>query len=254
MAKAAPRPGPARHVPRWLRLDNAAKIYPAARSDSWMAVFRLSVTLAEPIDEGLLQQALERTLKRVPMFGYRLRRGLFWYYLDENRSLPQVRPDALNPCMPIQLKRNDHLLFRIRVHEARIAIELFHALADGTGAMTFLMTLAAEYLRLKHGQRIPSGGYILDCRDAPRPEEWEDSFPVYARGARRGRGEEAAYPLRGTREKGDYLRITCGRVDTAQLSMAAKRYGGTINTPGGMLLSALIDIARRPKQRRSKSR
>jgi hypothetical protein len=30
----------------WLKLDNAAKIYPAAKRRNWKALFRLSATLA----------------------------------------------------------------------------------------------------------------------------------------------------------------------------------------------------------------
>ena len=33
-------------VPAWLKLDNAAKIYPPARSHGWAPMFRLSVTLS----------------------------------------------------------------------------------------------------------------------------------------------------------------------------------------------------------------
>ena len=36
---------------RWMRLDNAAKIYPAAQRQSWSNVFRLSVTLREKVDK-----------------------------------------------------------------------------------------------------------------------------------------------------------------------------------------------------------
>ena len=31
-------------VPDWLKLDNAAKIYPAARTKGWMPMFRGSIT------------------------------------------------------------------------------------------------------------------------------------------------------------------------------------------------------------------
>ena len=56
-----------RHAaPEWLKLDNAGKIYPATRSFGWMAVYRLSVTLDEPVDETLLNQALKNTVKRLP--------------------------------------------------------------------------------------------------------------------------------------------------------------------------------------------
>ena len=57
-----------RHAaPEWLKLDNAGKIYPATRSFGWMAVYRLSVTLDEPVDETLLNQALRTTVKRLPI-------------------------------------------------------------------------------------------------------------------------------------------------------------------------------------------
>ena len=35
---------------RWLKLDNAAKIYPAARRKYWTNVFRISVTFRDDID------------------------------------------------------------------------------------------------------------------------------------------------------------------------------------------------------------
>ena len=66
----------ANHTPlRWLRLDNAAKIYPAARRRNWSNVFRQSVTLCEEVDTHVLRQALEVTVKRFPSIAARLRRG-----------------------------------------------------------------------------------------------------------------------------------------------------------------------------------
>ena len=35
---------------RWMRLDNAAKIYPAAKRRNWTNYFRLSATLTEEVD------------------------------------------------------------------------------------------------------------------------------------------------------------------------------------------------------------
>lgn len=45
----------------WYTLDNSAKIYPAVMSRRWAAVFRVSITLTEPIDPAILQNALEDT-------------------------------------------------------------------------------------------------------------------------------------------------------------------------------------------------
>ena len=69
---------PARSL-RWMRLDNAAKIYPAAKRRNWNNFFRLSATLMEPIDVPVLRAALDVTVRRFPSMAVRLRRGVFWY-------------------------------------------------------------------------------------------------------------------------------------------------------------------------------
>ena len=68
---------------KWMRLDNAAKIYPAAKSNSWSNVFRESITLSENVDTEVLRSALKVTVRRFPSIAARLRKGLFWYYLQE---------------------------------------------------------------------------------------------------------------------------------------------------------------------------
>ena len=43
----------------WMRLDNAALIFPAVRRRDWTNVFRLSATLTEPVEPEVLQQAVD---------------------------------------------------------------------------------------------------------------------------------------------------------------------------------------------------
>ncbi|MGI6696223.1 MAG: hypothetical protein ACOX6O_08345 [Christensenellales bacterium] len=238
-----------RPSPGWLRLDNAAKIYPAARSRTWMALFRVSITLTEPIDEALLQKALRQLVKRVPLLSYRLKRGLFWYYFDWHEAIPAVQPDARNPMLPINLRENGGFLFRVRSFDKRIALEVFHALTDGTGGMTFLLTLTAEYLRLKYGQRIPEAPMILDMRDEPQREEWEDAFLRYARDAYRPRQEETAWHLKGVREKPGYLNIITGHIPTQELLNLAREKGCSVNSLlAALLLNALIQAKNRRRK------
>ena len=130
--------------PEWLKLDNAAKIYPAVKSRKWTALYRLSVTLTDDVDEAVLAKALDSTVKRIPFFAYRLRRGFFWFYLDRQTDHPVPEPDVANPLVRMQISRENPFLFRIRVWQKRIAIEIFHALTDGTGGLVFLMTMTAE--------------------------------------------------------------------------------------------------------------
>ena len=61
----------------WLKLDNAAKIYPAARRRNWNNMFRVSCTLKEKVDTGILSAALKLTAPRFPSISVRLRRGAF---------------------------------------------------------------------------------------------------------------------------------------------------------------------------------
>ena len=53
-----------KHKLRWMPLDNAAKIYPAARSRNWSNVFRVSANLVEEIDRAVLKDALDVVVHR----------------------------------------------------------------------------------------------------------------------------------------------------------------------------------------------
>ena len=103
----------------WMPLDNSAKIYPAVMSRDWAAVFRVSVTLREPIRPDVLQQALEDTVERIPSFSLSLHRGAFWYYLDTNEHPPHVEEDVKNPCKKIDKRENDGYCFRVRYYRCR---------------------------------------------------------------------------------------------------------------------------------------
>ena len=88
---------------RWLRLDNAAKIYPAARRKNWSNVFRQSVTLFDDIDTDVLQSALDITVRRFPSIAARLRKGVFWYYLQQVEAAPQIREEYSYPLVVMML-------------------------------------------------------------------------------------------------------------------------------------------------------
>ena len=150
----------------WYRLDNAGMVYSAIQRDDYSAVYRFSVVMDAPVDPQRLQKAADRVMPRFPGLQVRLRRGVFWYYFDADPSfLPQVEPDIANPCQPIRFSSRDRLL-RIFYYESRISIELFHALADGAGALVFLKTLTAEYLR-QTGVEVPCTDGVLDPAQPP---------------------------------------------------------------------------------------
>lgn len=212
---------------RWLKLDNAAKIYPAARRQNWSNVYRLSVTLTEPVDTSVLQSALDATVPRFPSIAARLRRGLFWYYLQQLEKAPSLREEYSYPLTRMGRDEIRQCALRVIVHKNRIAIEVFHSLTDGSGALIFLKTLLAEYLLQKYGV-CAAGEGILDRTAEPSPEELEDSFPKYAGRLTASRKEKDAWELPGTPEEDGFLHVTCFELPVKEVLAKAHEYGVSI--------------------------
>ena len=225
-----------KHTLRWLPLDNAAKIYPAARRKNWSNVFRLSVTLNEPVDPAVLRSALEVTGKRFPSMTVRLRRGAFWYYLQQLSRMPELGQEYSYPLIPMSKQEIRRSALRIIPHENRIAIECFHSVTDGNGALIFLKTLTAEYLQQKHGIIIPAECGILDRQDAPDPAELEDSFLKYAGAVSASRQENNAWKPTGTPER--FLHVTCFRLPVQAVLEQAYRNGVSLT---GFLAAVMLD-------------
>ena len=117
----------------WYRLDTAALIFPATIRRDWCNVFRLSAGLTEPVDPAILQQATDGLRKRFPSYFVTLRRGAFWYYLEESAAPVQVREDYAYPLVFMSGAELKHNCLRVLYYRKRIAVEFFHSLTDGRG-------------------------------------------------------------------------------------------------------------------------
>ncbi|MBQ7939893.1 MAG: alpha/beta hydrolase fold domain-containing protein [Clostridia bacterium] len=215
---------------RWLRLDNAAKIYPAARTQNWSNVFRLSATLKEPVDTEILKTALDVTVRRFPSIAVRLRRGVFWYYLQQLSEVPDIREESSYPLTKMSREEINRCAFRVIVYNRRIAVELFHSLTDGNGALVFLKSLVAEYLEQKHGIHIPAEYGVLGRLEEPSDAEMEDSFLKYAGSVSASRQERTAWRLTGTPEVSGFLHLTCFEISTKDVLAKAHEYGVSLTT------------------------
>lgn len=233
MPKNAPKPL------RWVRLDNAAKIYPAARRKNWSNVYRQSVTLCEEVDNLILKSALEITVKRFPSIAARLRKGLFWYYLQQINCAPEIRDEYSYPLVYMSHAEMKKCAFRVIVYQKRIAVEFFHSLTDGNGAMIFLKTLVAEYLEQKHGISIPFENGILDRREEPKEEELEDCFPKNAGAVPASRKDTNAWHMYGDPQKDGFLHLTCFKLPVKESLELAHRYNVTLT----VFMSAVMMMA-----------
>lgn len=213
---------------RWMRIDNAGKIYPAAVRKNWTNVFRISATLREPVDLAVLRSALDVTVRRFPSIAVRLRKGLFWFYLEQVETLPEIRNEASYPLVHMPIADIGKCAFRVVVYRSRIAVEFFHAVTDGTGGLTFVKTLVAEYLTQKYGIAVPAENGVLGRLEEPAEEELEDSFLKYAGNVSASRKENTAYHITGTPESDGYVNLTTMMLSVEQIHDKAHEYGVSI--------------------------
>ena len=218
---------PARSL-RWMKLDNAAKIYPAAKRRNWNNFFRISATLTEPVDVAVLRSALDVTARRFPTIAVRLRRGMFWYYLEQIPHSPAIQEEKSCPLAHAPFHEVRQCAFRVLVYHNRFAVEFFHALTDGTGGLTFFKTLLAEYLSQKYGLTIPAGDGVLGRLEEPDAEELEDSFLRYAGNIKASRKEATAWHLTGTPEKDGFKDLVTLMIPAPALKECAKAHGVTV--------------------------
>ena len=218
---------PARSL-RWMKLDNAAKIYPAAKRRNWNNFFRISATLTEPVDVAVLRSALDVTARRFPSIAVRLRRGMFWYYLEQIPHSPAILEEISCPLAHAPFLEVRQCALRVLVYHNRFAVEFFHALTDGTGGLTFFKTLLAEYLSQKYGLTIPAGDGVLGRLEEPDAEELEDSFLRYAGNIKASRKEATAWHLTGTPEKDGFKDLVTLMIPAPALKECAKAHGVTV--------------------------
>lgn len=193
---------------KWVRLDNASNIFLAAMTEADTKVFRLSAALEDAVDPVLLQHALDKTYEQYALYHSVLRRGFFWYYLEESGLHPAVELDVRPPCSKIYHFDRKELLFRVCYYQNRIHLEVFHALSDGTGALWFFEDLLTEYIMLRYPGDF--SGMNEKEIDILKQQLEDDSFSHYFRNEKQRNFNEAAQSAIKT---------------VAKAGMAAARYG-----------------------------
>lgn len=213
---------------RWERLDNTAHLFPVIAGESMSNVYRISVTLTELVEPDLLQEALNKILPRFDGFNLRLRKGVFWYYLEENgKPAPRVFEENTFPCRFIRQNKNRSYLFRVTYYKYRINLEVFHVLADGMGGINFLKELTYQYLRLAHPKLQEKLGDSF-CSDTSLNRE--DSFlKNYKKKAERGYKSQKAYLIKGERLEPGEFGVMHGYMQIPRLKEVCRSYEVSIN-------------------------
>ena len=213
---------------RWEKLDNTANLFPVIANETMTNVYRIAVILSENIEPECLQEALEQVLPWFNTMNVRMRTGMFWYYFETNvKGKPVVREEEDFPCRYIEQHRNKSYLFRVTYYKNRINLEVFHALADGMGAVNFLRELTYQYLRICYPQLSGEMGDRL-CDDTSL--DTEDSYlKNYKKAGKKTYKSVPAVHMKGEHLVRGELGTIHGYMSVKQLKEKAKELGMSIN-------------------------
>jgi len=216
-------------LPRWSRLDNAAKIFPSNNSAHDSKVFRFSCELYDSAEPKVLQFALEKALQKFPFLKSVIKRGLFWYYLEESDLEPVVELENNPPCKMLYGVDCNNLLFRVFYYNKRISMEMHHVLADGTGALEFFCTLVYYYILERYKEDFKETLPVL-AYDSSQFQKQDDSYVKYCKkplgvNVLRRRG---AYTLQKERLSHDCLSVLEGRISLKDILEYSRSLNMTI--------------------------
>ena len=221
---------------KWRKLDNAALAFPLVTGKNDTRVFRFYCQLKETVDGEVLQQALDQTMKKYPLFQAVLRKGLFWFYLERRDVHAIVKQEKRPPCSSLYIPDKKSLLFQVSYHNNRMNFEVFHGLTDGTGAMNFLEELVQNYLILAHPEtELPRVEHEEEI--TPGDQE-EDSFSQYYSSEipRNKEKKPAAVKLKGEKLVHSDMDITEVILNVKETLAKARSYGVSIT----ILLTAML--------------
>ena len=212
----------------WDKLDNTANLFPVIATQNMSNVYRISAALTKEVEPAALQEALHLILPWFTIFRMKLKKGIFWYYFEENKKMPpDVEKEHSYPGCYIDRSRNRNYMFRVSYYENRINLEVFHALTDGSGAILFLKELLYQYLRLVHKELLTqdkdkiSSGLFLDREDSYVKNFKKAHSKVYQ--------SEKAVLIEGDKLAKGELGVMHGYMPVDQIKNVCKRLQVTIN-------------------------
>ncbi|MER2150560.1 MAG: hypothetical protein ABS900_03005 [Candidatus Limivicinus sp.] len=135
--------------------------------------FIVEVSAAEPIDGALLQQAVDKTVKRMPYYlqTFVRKKGLY-YYADND--LPLLVAESERPRVIGGAETNYHMI-DVTYSGTWIRFAMFHGLCDGLGLNRFIEATLYHYFCAKDGKEYSDEGIITD-KVPFDPEETADGF------------------------------------------------------------------------------
>lgn len=212
---------------KWRRLDNSAKLFPIVGNKKFSSIYRMSVVLTEEINPEILKQAVEDTLQIFTTFKVCLRRGFFWYYLEQNEKDVVIFEENTYPCRYMDKRTNHGYLFKVSYFKNKINVEVFHALTDGGTAIEFTKVITYNYLNLQHPNTFKELFTVKNMEvDA---QNSEDSYLKNYEKHLHGKDNSGrAYILKGTRLLPYQMGVTHGFISLKPVIKICRRLKVTV--------------------------
>ena len=230
----------------WYRLDNSAKLFPAVADKINSSVYRISVVLTKEVNPVYLQKAVNELYEYYPMYMVRVKKGLFWNYLEPLVNPIQIEQENTYPSAPFNMRDASNSI-RVLYGNHRISIEVFHILTDGTGALEFMKTLL--YFYMKNYKEVEDTGIRMkkDLGDT----DYEDSYINHSNKVKVKKRElPLAIHIEGKPFKNYGNQAIHGILSSQALLAAARSHEVTITTfLSAILVKAIIDNTDNPKDK-----
>lgn len=208
-------------------IDHSAKFYPIMSTKKAQSLFRISAIMNETVDKDKLQIALNDVLPRFKAYKVRLKKGYAWHFFEYNDAPCKVFAEE-TLLKPINPDETNGYWFRVSALGNKIVLEIFHALADGNGALAFLKSIVKRYRELL-GVEVDDEGTI-DWQSQPHQEETEDGFEKNYKPISLGQmnlkalAGKVPHRIKGTLSKDGY-EVSEGVADSADILKKAKEIG-----------------------------
>lgn len=230
----------------WYRLDNSAKLFPAVADKINSSVYRISVVLKQDVNPKYLQKAVDTLYEYYPMYMVRVKKGLFWNYLEPLSKPIQIEEEYTYPAAPFNMRDHSNSI-RVVYGNNRISIEVFHILTDGTGALEFMKTLL--YFYMKNYKEVDANG--IRMKNTFSDLDYEDS---YLQNSNKMKIEKRKLPLalhiQGEPFENYGNQAIHGILSSQALLSVARKHEVTITTfLSAILVKAIIDNTENPKDR-----
>lgn len=209
----------------WRRLDNSAKIFPIASSKKYSSVFRLSAVLKERVNPKTLKMAVKIALDKIPSFKVKLKKGLFWYYFEENGKDIRIEKEKNYPCKYIDPNTNNDYLFKVTYYENKINVDIFHSLTDGNSGVIFLKEIVYTYIELAHPQDFNTN-LRMERKLSNNTED--DYLKNYNKNSKPAKGGKKAYILKGKKLPLAAIGVIHVNINIEELKKKAKENGVTV--------------------------